>query len=76
MLGKINKILHSLRSKQNHQQREKTSETSVRRVDNLKDRLDALKKSYLENEINVQKAEREANSAVIVANRAESVSCT
>ena len=51
----------------------KTSELSVRRVDNLQDRLDALKKKYLENEINVQKAEREADSATSLANRAEAV---
>ena len=51
----------------------KTSERSVRRVDNLQDRLDALKKKYLENEIKVQKAEREANAAENLADRAESV---
>ena len=45
----------------------------MRRVDNLQDRLDTLKKKYLENEINVQKAEREADSAVSLANRAEAV---
>ena len=52
----------------------KTSTRSVRRVDNLKDRLDELKKQYLENEINVQKAELEANSAESLADRAEAVS--
>ena len=42
-------------------------------MDNLQDRLDALKKKYLENEINVQKVEREADSATSLANRAEAV---
>ena len=45
-------------------------------MDNLQDRLDALKKKYLENEINVQKAEREADSATSLANRAEAVRYT
>lgn len=43
-------------------------------MDSLKDRLDELKKKYLENEINVQKAELEASSAESLADRAESVS--
>ena len=47
---------------------------SVRKVERLNDRLDELKKNYLENEINVQKAEREADLAEGLADRAESVS--
>ncbi len=52
--------------------RDKSNRT-LRQVGELQDRLDKLKKKYLENEISVQKAEREAESAESLADRAEEV---
>ncbi len=50
-----------------------SSNATLDKVEDLETRLDALKRKYLENEINVQKAEREAENAETLADQAEEV---
>lgn len=51
------------------------SEESLRQVNDLKDRMDAVKQKFTENEINVDRAAQEAVQAETLANQAEQVKC-